>query len=245
MSHTFYPPRRFIAALLATNLLLIGCLLIGILSGFGPRSRIDPVLSVERLNIVDSTGRPVLVLAAAPRLPGPTFRGKEYPQSFSDREHANGMIFYNAVGDEVGGLIYEGAPRDSGYSALGHLSFDQWQQTQVLALTYADNGKSRMAGLRIWDRPTVPLEQQFAAAERFLAASANTRDSLRREMNAARDRVGGSQRIFVGSQDRTASVELRDPSGHVRARLAVDSTGTARLQFIDQRGRVTKEYPGP
>lgn len=82
-----------------------------VLSGFARRSRSDAVLSVERLNIVDSLGRPVLVLANGPRLPGAVFHGKEYPQAFVDRGRAAGMIFYNSVGDEVGGLIYDGAVR--------------------------------------------------------------------------------------------------------------------------------------
>jgi hypothetical protein len=235
--------RRTIRTLIAMNATLLAAVFVMLLSGFGRRTRSDPVLSVERLNIVDSTGRPVLVLANGPRLPGAAFHGKEYPQSFVDRGRAAGMIFYNAVGDEVGGLIYDGAPRDSGYSATEHLSFDQWQQTQVVALTYSDDGKARMAGLRIWDRPATPLEQQFAAAERFTAATGSRRDSLRAEMNAARNRVAGTQRVFVGSENRNASVELRDTSGHVRARLAVDSAGTAQLQFLDEQGRVTAKYP--
>jgi hypothetical protein len=237
------PSRRAVRALIATNVILLSVLLIGALAGFTTRSP-DPVLSVERLNIVDASGRPVLVLANGPRLPGAMFHGKEYPQAYVDRGRAAGMLFYNSAGDEVGGLIYDGASRDSSYSAYGHLSFDQWQQNQVLALTYSDDGKSRMAGFRVWDRPTnAALEQQFAAAERLDAATDANRDSLRRERNAARDRVAGTQRIFVGSQNRTASVELRDPRGRVRVRLAVDSVGIARLQFLDEQGHVTAEYP--
>ncbi len=116
-------------------------------------------------------------------------------------------------------------------------------KNQVLALTYADDGGERTAGFRVWDRPRVPLEQQFAAAERLSAASGAERDSLRREANAARERVAGTQRIFVGSSARTASVELRDPNGRVRARLAVDSTGRAFLQFLDEQGHVSAAYP--
>ena len=81
----------------------------------GLTQRDSQVLSVERLNIVDSTGGLALVLANGARLPGGRFGGKEYPQSFSGRGRSAGMIFYNEVGDEVAGLIYEGASRDSTY----------------------------------------------------------------------------------------------------------------------------------
>lgn len=245
--HTVTMSRRALSALVGTNLLLLAAMSAMLLSGFtsptaGGKS--PAVISAERLEIVDSAGRPVLILANGPRLPGARFHGKEYPQSFVDRGRAAGMIFYNSNGDEVGGLIYDGAPRDSGrYSALGHLSFDQWQQTQVLALTYSDDGRSRFAGLRVWDRPNEPLEQQFAAAEKMVSATGAARDSLRQIVNAARARVAGTQRIFVGSQDKNASVELRDPRGRVRARLGVDSLGNPRLTFLDSTGAVKAQYP--
>jgi hypothetical protein len=234
-------PGRSVYVLAAANIALLCVVLVFVVSEF--TSRQERVLSVERLNIVDSTGQPVLIIANGRRLPGAMFHGKEYPPSFVDRGRTAGMLFYNEVGDEVGGLVYHGISRDSGFSALGHLSFDQWQQSQVLALTYSDDGKARMAGLRVWDRPSVPLEEQFLAAERFMAATGRARDSLRDVMNEARKRVAGTQRVFVGSQDQSASIELRDPAGNVRVKLVVDSLGVAQLQFLNERGGVTAVYP--
>ena len=101
----------------------------------GASTQQQPELTVERLNIVDSAGNPALVLANAARLPGATFGHKEYPKSFVGRGRSAGMIFLNEAGDEVGGLIYEGATRDSTYGAFGHLSFDQWKQNQVVAFS--------------------------------------------------------------------------------------------------------------
>jgi hypothetical protein len=155
------------------------------------------------------------------------------------------MIFFNEVGDEVGGLIYEGAPRDSSYAAVGHLSFDQWKQNQVVAVQYLDNGSSRSAGVRVWDRPTdAPLEEQFALARQMSAMGPGpARDSVNEERLRARERVQGSPRLFLGSADRVAVLELRDPEGRVRVRLAVDSTGVGRLAFLDEAGRTTAVYP--
>lgn len=202
------------------------------------------VLTVERLNIVDSTGKLALVLSNGRRLPGGMFHGKEYPPEFVGRGHSAGMIFYNEAGDEVGGLIYEGAPKDSLYRAFGHLSFDQWQQNQVVAVQYLDDGKSRSAGVRVWDRPTAPLEEQFSSAERALAAPAGPlKDSLMRINAAARARVRGSPRLFLGSEDRIAKLELRDAKGRVRVRLLVDSLGVGRLVFLDSAGRTSATYP--
>jgi hypothetical protein len=234
-----HPQRMFLA-----NILMFMAMLVLTLSGFGRRQ--PPVLTVERINIVDSTGALALVLSNGARLPGAMFEGREYPQSFVGRGRSAGMIFFNEAGDEVGGLIYEGAARDSGYRAFGHLSFDQWKQNQVVALQYQDNGRSRSAGLRVWDRPTNDLERQFALAQRMLQTPAGPlRDSLDAERRRARTEVEGKQRLFLGSDDRVAALELKDGMGRTRVKLSVDSAGTARLEFLDADGKTAAVYPDP
>jgi hypothetical protein len=229
--------------LIAANLTLLT--LVGGLAVSAFVRQAPAVLTVERINIVDSTGRLALVLSNAPRLPGAMFHGHEYPREFVGRGHSAGLIFFNEAGDEVGGLIYEGARRDSTYHAFGHFSFDQWQQNQVVAMQYQDDGRARSAGVRVWDRPTVmPLEAQFALAQQVLTTPAGSaRDSLNRERARIRDLVQGAPRLFLGSEDRSAKLELRDPQGRVRARLVVDSLGAARLVFMDEAGRITAMYP--
>jgi hypothetical protein len=227
----------------AGNVVMFVALLLTLTGRLTPRQ--PAVLSVERLDIVDSAGHPGLVLANGARLPGAVFAGKEYPPAWVGRGRSAGMIFFNEAGDEVGGLIYEGASRDSSYRAFGHLSFDQWKQNQVVAMQYQDDGASRSAGVRVWDRPTDgPLEDQFAMAERVQATAAGpVRDSLNRELARVRTRVSGTPRLFLGSEDRTARLELRDAQGIVRVRLVVDSAGVGRLAFLDAAGRPTAVYP--
>ena len=225
------------------NVTMFAALVTMTVTGFARQQ--PTVLTVERLNIVDSTGHLALVLSNGARLPGGTFAGKEYPQSFVGRGKSAGMIFFNEVGDEVGGLIYEGERRDSTYRAFGHFSFDQWQQNQVVAVQYQDNGATRSAGVQVWDRPTdAPLERQFALAEQLRGMPAGpARDSVNQERLRVRARVEGTPRMFVGSEDRVAKVELRDMAGRVRLRLLVDSTGAGRLIFLDSTGRRTASYP--
>lgn len=227
----------------AANITMFAGLVTMTVAGFARQQ--PAVLTVERLNVVDSTGRLALVLSNGARLPGGTFGGKEYPQSFVGRGKSAGMIFFNEVGDEVGGLIYEGGRRDSTYRAFGHLSFDQWQQNQVVAVQYQDNGATRSAGVRVWDRPTnAPLERQFMLAEQLRGMPAGpARDSVNQERLRVRARVEGTPRMFVGSEDRVAKVELRDMAGRVRLRLLVDSAGAGRLIFLDSTGRRTASYP--
>ncbi|NOT08894.1 MAG: hypothetical protein HOP28_11895 [Gemmatimonadales bacterium] len=224
---------------------------IGILaaSGFakqGP-ARFDEI-DVQRINVVGEDGKPVMVIARRGRLPGPSMNGRAYPAAVSEgRELLSGMIFFSETGDEVGGLLYNSIKRDSGYSAIGHLSLDQWKQNQVVALQYVDNGRTRRAGLQVLDRPTtVTMGPELDRLERLLTATGSTRDSLRREGAAARARgETGVPRIFVGSQDRNALVQLRDTQGRIRVQLRVDSVNVARLEFLDEAGKVAASYPPP
>jgi hypothetical protein len=207
------------------------------------------LLEAERVNILGIDGEPVMALSNRRFIPGPTFEHKEYPQAFGDgRDLLSGIIFFNEQGDEVGGLVYNGVRRDSGYWAGGHLSFDQWKQNQVVALQYLDNSRSRRAGLRVWDRPSDVRVADFfdLGLARMQAEDQAVRDSLRTEMQAIRDRGDlGVERLFVGSQDQVAQVQLRDTDGRVRARLFVGPTGEARLEFLDAAGNVMARYPAP
>jgi hypothetical protein len=205
-------------------------------------------LDAERINVVGPDGRPRLILADRRLIPGPSMNGTAYPPEVADgRELLSGMIFFNDDGDEVGGLLYNGIHKGDGHSAVGHLSFDQWKQNQVVAIQYVDGGSSRRAGLGVWDRPTdVPMDRQLDLARRALGADVTEREALRREGEAARARGEyGVQRVFVGSRDRVAEVQLRDTRGRVRAVLEVDEHDEARLRFLGADGAVVATYPPP
>jgi hypothetical protein len=220
-----------------------------LLSGFATRStaRFDEI-TVERINVVGENGKPVMVIARRGRLPGPMANGREYPPDIVEgRTLLSGMLFFSEAGDEVGSLLYNTLQKADGYSAVGHLSLDQWRQNQVVALQYIDNGRTRRAGLQVIDRPTdIPMREELDRLEAMLGAAGPERDSLRAAHQAAqRSGAGGIQRVFLGSQDRTALVQLRDTRGRVRLRLQVDSLDVARLEVLDVDGNVTATFPEP
>lgn len=203
-------------------------------------------LDAERINVVGLDGAPVMALSNRRWIPGPTFEGKEYPRAFGDgRDRLSGIIFFNEQGDEVGGLVFNGFPNDSGHWAGGHLSFDQWKQNQVVAVQYLDNSRSRRAGLRVWDRPNTRFGDFLdLGLARMETNDPALRDSLRDEMRQARERGDlGVERLFVGSQDEVAQIQLRDTEGKIRLRLLVDSADDARLEFLDAQGTVTARFP--
>ena len=205
-------------------------------------------IDAQRINIIGTTGKPVMSISNRRLIPGPSMNGKIYPKEYADsRELFSGIIFFNEQGDEVGGLIYNGFPKDSGYYAMEHLSFDQWKHNQVVAMQYIDNGKSRRAGLRVWDRPTnASLDQIFDRfkARNGVSKSSAAYDSITNEIKASAGRGdNGVERMFIGSQDEVAQVQLRDKQGRVRARFFVDKSGEARLEFFDSTGSVKNTFP--
>jgi len=53
--------------------------------------------------------------------------------------------------------------------------------------------------------------------------------------------LGGAQRVFVGKQqNKTATVILADAQSRPRLRLVVDSAGAARIEFLDDGGKVVR-----
>jgi len=229
---------------------LIGLNIILLMTGFSDKSskKVFDEIDVERINIVGSNKRPVMVISNKRLIPGPTINGKTYPREFADgRENLSGIIFFNELGDEVGGLLYNGLKKEDGYSAVEHFSFDQWKQNQVVALQYLDNGKSRRAGLRIYDRPTdVTMDQIF---DRFKARNEVSKnspayDSITKEIKASALRGdNGVERMFVGSLDEVAQIQLKDKQGKIKIKMYVDKEGHAKIEFYDNDGNTVKSFP--
>lgn len=222
--------------------ILLGALLIG---AFTPDTQTQDLIRARRIEIVNDDDRYALVLAGQGRLPGPVFGGREYPQALSGgRTTATGMIFFNERGDEVGGLTYHGRRTDDGYSANGGIMFDQFDQDQVVGLQYSDDGTRRSAGLNVWDRsPDVAIASIIDMLEARSNATGAARDSIDRAIRATPGIEQSAHRIFLGSENRNATLLLRDVAGRPRIRLSVDSANVARLEFLDETGQVVDAYP--
>jgi len=113
-------------------------------------------ISVERINIVESNGQLRMVIANKNRSPEVLAYGKPFTPSIPGGIRP-GLIFYNDEGTENGGLVFRGSKDSSGqYQATGHFSFDQYNQNQVLYLTYADDNGNQNTGLHIDGWQTSP-----------------------------------------------------------------------------------------
>ena len=112
-------------------------------------------IDVERINVVEKDGKLRLVISNRERSPGPIAYGKPFGYPGGSRP---GMIFFNDEGSENGGLTFTGQQGTDGkYSSTVHMSFDQFNEDQVIVLQYADENGVQRKGLSILDRANVPI----------------------------------------------------------------------------------------
>jgi hypothetical protein len=224
-------------AAITTALLLV--LLVAAFRPGAARARFTEI-DVERINVVEPDGALRMVISNRPRSIGPIYKGTPFGYPGGTRP---GMIFFNDEGTENGGLTFTGSRGPDGrYRATSHFAFDQFDQDQVLYLQYVDDNGRRRTGLTIADRADVNIFEWVAE-----------RDSINRlpdgpEKQAAMERLRAprngvplvAQRVYLGRDvEKNAVLALHDAQGRARIRMLVDSLGAARLEFLDDRGRIT------
>jgi hypothetical protein len=197
-------------------------------------------IDVERINIVEKDGKVKLVISNKERFPDPFIDGKTYPLRQGGR--TAGMIFYNDKGDECGGLSFSGQEKDGSRRAGAGLLFDQFNQDQTIGITYNEADGRRTAGLNVWDRPDTPLGQmveQLQTLQKMPEGQEKTQ-----ALQKFRESSGVAQRVFVGkNRDKAALLALFDPQSRPRVQLIVDAQGSARLEFLDEKGTVVHVLP--
>ncbi len=231
---------RLLEAYVVLSLLVLGVLAF---TAFAQTRQKFDEITVERLNVVEKNGQLVAVIANSDRMPDPVVGGKTFKT-----ERPPGMIFYNGMGDECGGLVFgaatgENARAGDKFGAYGGFSLDQYKQSQAIGLIYNDHSGVREVGLKVWDRPET---SQSEFIERNAAISKMPDGP---EKQAARKSLRESgfspTRIFVGkSKEREAKITLYDAKGNARINMIVDAAGLPRLDFLDESGKVTYSMPG-
>jgi len=207
------------------------------------RSDFDGI-TARKITIADANGTARLIIANTENFPAPVDNGRV----LRARSVANApaLIFYNASGDEQGGLRWNGQIDEKGhYSQFAALSFDQFRQNDALILYQGDDDHQHSAGLagveRTDDRPLDALIDDLRAAEG--AAHGDAQRAAVRARFIARH-FGAKRRFFSGFGPTGSVVELGDAGGHPRLRMTVKPGGAAAIEFLDPAGRVTSSV-GP
>jgi hypothetical protein len=213
----------------------------------GPQKARFTEIDVERINVLEPDGNYRMVISNRARSIGPIFRGKPFGYPGGTRP---GIIFFNDENTENGGLTFSGKREANGtFRSTGHLSFDQYEQDQVVYLQYIDNNGQRRMGLTVADRADVSIYDwvlQRDSINKLPDGPAKT--EARQKLMAPRNgQPLFAQRAFFGRDvAKNAVLNLADKTGKIRLRLVVDSLGSAGIEFLNENGVVTRrigEHP--
>lgn len=226
-----------------STLLFISATLIAFRRPFSAREKFTEI-DVERINVLEPDGKYRLVISNRPRSIGPIYKGKPFGYAGGTRP---GIIFFNDEGTENGGLTFAGKQNaDGSVQASTHMSFDQFNQDQVLNLDYAEGATQRQVAITMLDRAPNDI-YEFVQRRDSIRNIADTiaRAAALRALTAPQNGVPlQAQRVFLGrNRQRAAALVLSDPSGRPRLRMTVDSTGAPSLEFLDETGRVVSKLP--
>jgi hypothetical protein len=198
-------------------------------------------IDVERINVLEPNGNYRMVISNRARSIGPIFRGKPFGYSGGTRP---GIIFFNDENTENGGLTFTGQRNPNGTFRSGlHMSFDQYEQDQVVYLQYQDDNGRRRMGLTVADRADVSIYEVVQQRDSIMKmADTVARNAALQRLFAPRNgQAMFAQRAFFGRDvQKNAVVNLADTEGKTRLRLVVDSLGSARIEFLDANGAVTR-----
>lgn len=195
-------------------------------------------IDVERINVITAEGKPELVIANRQRLPAPVVDGK----TLQSNRNMPGLVFYNSLGDENGGLIFDGKLGANGKPEAGmHFSMDRFGGDQQLALGHYESGGTMESGLKVFDRGLQKdYEPLWEAYQK--AAPGPEKDALLQRWKEA----GGRQtnRLFVGkTRGQSSAVILADNQGKPRIMMTVAPDGKPALVFLDDAGKEIQRLP--
>lgn len=215
------------------------------LSGFhSQRAQKVGVIDAQRINIVEPDGRVDMVLTDKAHFPPPVWKGK--PINVKRRGAVGrgvpGIVFYNSEGTEDGGLAFMGRTKNGKTEASAALTFDQYNQDQIISMGYDENNGARTAALQVWERPNTPLIdliKRLQSIQDMPTGPAKQAAQERLQQEEAQGKFGGQTRVFVGRNAKDASeVILSDAQGKPRIRMTVERNGESRLQFLNAEGKV-------
>jgi hypothetical protein len=184
-------------------------------------------IDVQRINVREPDGTLRMVVFSKAAAPGAPWRGKEIARP--DRQSSAGILFMNDEGTETGGLVFGGAKKDGKVSSHGHLSFDPYEQDQVIALEQEQENGQRYATLQFNDMPDTPIRWDL---------DAGTPQGKAEIERLAKAGAFGNSRLSIGRRsDRSSGVTLSDDKGRPRLYLNVTAEGVASIAFLDENGK--------
>lgn len=198
------------------------------------KTNIVPEINAERINIVEPDGTPRRSLFNGDNIPPAIINGQDIAPGHRQGQDWAGLMFYNARGDECGGLIFNGDEDDKGNPNMAiSLTFDQFQQDQVLQLMVGQQGSEQTYGVSLFDRPSEAITDTIEKMNKF----SHTHDSEERQILGEELRTSNAQQAFLGkATDGSIQLVLNDSMGNRRFEIKIDEDDELSAVVIDSEG---------
>lgn len=198
-------------------------------------------IDVERLNIVEKDGTVKMSLFNSENMPPLIFEGEDILPGHRQGENISGIMFYNGEGMECGGLIFGSQKQENGeYESGLSLTFDQYNQDQVVQISVIDVNGEQNYGLSVYDRPQESIKETIARMNKL---EQTVTEEEREELIKAIDK-DNHRRMFMGkNSDGDIAVVLNDSEGKARIRMVIDNEDNPKLEFLNSQGEIVYSLP--
>jgi len=195
-------------------------------------------INVERINIVERNGDLKMVISNKERQHPGIVNGKVIKR---DYPRPPGIIFFNHMGDEMGGLVY-GENGPDGH--FGSFTWDKVRGDQTMGFRHLEGADgSYESGIQMWQQPNIPSEVSLAKRDSVMKISDKELRKAAIKKLRAKNLIT-TRRLFLGKNRGDAAVlEMLDLQGNTRIALMVEPDGTPKLLFLDEKGNTTYSLP--
>jgi hypothetical protein len=195
-------------------------------------------IDVERINVIEPNGNLKLVISNKKRQHHGIIDGKLIERK---KPRGAGLIFFNYLGDETGGIQIDGGEKNGHYASL---AFDKVRHDQSISIGHVEDDKgNNRVGIRVWQRPKISMWESIDIHKKIKSIT----DNKQREkelLKARKDGLLHVKRLFLGKRfDESVELELSDSMSRPRIKLRVDKNDTPILEFLDSNGNVTHTLP--
>lgn len=198
-------------------------------------------IDVEKLNIVEKDGTVKMSLFNSQNMPPLIFEGEDIlPGHRQDDDHS-GIMFYNGDGFECGGLLFGSKELENGEheSALS-LTFDQYQQDQVVQMFTVEQNGEQTYGFNFFDRPQETIKETIEKINKISQMEDKVEQKkLMKELDNENPR-----RMFMGKTSKgDLTIQMNDSIGRERIRMGIDKDDNPKIEILNSEGEVIYSLP--
>ena len=204
-------------------------------------NKIHGEIKVERLSIVGPDGHLYIAISNPEKQAIATRGGK--PLVSGEIRDVPGIVFFNRIGDEIGGIYQDGTESESSAGIM----FDQQGDDQILAITKDEwkEGDDWKRWYGLWLRERSDSITQWDMFQNFYKEtegwSKEEKDEAYKAMRKKQDEELNVFRMFLGREENEqVGLFLYDSRGKERIKLYVDESDNAILEFLDKDGNSVK-----